>query len=148
MVSLANNHMMDAERAGLFDTMEVLDQANIKHMGAGRNIEQARMPVIFERKGVKIAVLAYTQYLNGGVTGFAAENRAGVAPLDPELIKADIKAAKDQVDHVLLSFHWDIFEPDFTRQQELHPYAVVFAHEMIDAGADGILGHHPHVPAQ
>lgn len=146
VVSVANNHMLDSERQGLFDTLNTLDQAGIKAVGAGKNLEDARKPAIFDKNGIKVAFLAYTQYANSGTGSFATSTLAGVMPLDPLLIKEDIKRVSDQVDHVILSFHWDIYHFDISKQQTLHPDAVKFAHEMIDAGADVILGHHPHVP--
>lgn|GEM_PF-2800213 len=146
IVSLANNHMLDAERVGMFDTMNALDKANIHHVGAGKNLPEARSPKIMEVDGVRVAFLAYTQYENSGEISFAGPKRSGVAALDPDIIKADIAAVKERVDHIILSFHWDIYQFDKSRQQELHPDAVKFARAMIDAGADAILGHHPHVP--
>src|SRR5699024_11012577 len=67
--------------------------------------------------------------------------RSGIAPMDPFLIKRNIKEIRDQVDYVFVSFHWSI-----ENSQETHPAARKFAKEIIDAGADIIFGHHPHVP--
>lgn len=146
VISLANNHMMDAQVWGLYETLENLDEVGIHHVGAGKDLAQARQPFVVEKHGVKIAILAYSQVENSGISGFATASNAGVAPMDPLLIKEDIKRIKPSVDHVILSFHWDIFAFDAARSFDLHPDAVSFAHDMIDAGADAILGHHPHVP--
>ena len=146
IASLANNHMLDAERDGMFDTIATLEAAGITPIGAGDDLEDARAPAIIEHDGVRIAMLAYTQYENAGLNSFANTARAGVVPLDPLIIKEDIRRVRDQVDHVVLSFHWDIYHFDVSRSSELHPGAVEFAREMIDAGADAVLGHHPHVP--
>jgi len=62
-------------------------------------------------------------------------------PLDPYLIEEDIKNVRGRVDFVVLSFHWGIENKQYT-----HPEARRIAHAAIDAGADVIIGHHPHVP--
>ena len=144
VVSIANNHMLDAQIWGLQDTVEALDKAGIHHVGAGKNLAQAREPYIVEKNGIKIAFLAYTQGENN--QGFATSYKPGVAFMDPLLIQEDIKRIRGQVDHVILSFHWDTYSIDDTKRFDLHPDAIAFAHDMIDAGADAILGHHPHVP--
>nr|WP_240946486.1 CapA family protein [Pseudomaricurvus alkylphenolicus] len=148
VVSLANNHMLDASRQGLRDTMETLDGAGIKYMGGGKDLDHARQPVILEKEGIRIGILAYTQTENNGTDSYAAPGRPGVMPLDPYLIKQDIEQLKPNVDLVALSFHWGIYHMTGGAEagQSLHPAAVEFAHEMIDAGADMILGHHPHFP--
>lgn len=64
-----------------------------------------------------------------------------MVPLDPVLIAEDIARVRGQVDHVILSFHWGI-----ENTRELHPQAQEFARRIIDAGADIILGHGPHLP--
>ena len=146
IVSVANNHMMDAQSWGLFDTLKSLDNAGIAHVGAGKNLAQARAPHIVEKNGIKLAFLAYAVFVNVGDSGFATNGRPGVAPLDPLVIKADIARLKDSVDHIILSFHWDTYAYETAKQFDLHPDAIDFAHEMIDAGADAILGHHSHIP--
>ena len=146
LVSLANNHMLDGQIWGLYDTLDTLDKADVAHIGAGKDLAQARQPHIIEKKGIRIAFLAYAQKENSGASSFATPNRAGIAPLDPLLIEEDIKRIKGSVDHIILSFHWDLFQFDASKSFDLHTDAVDFAHQMIDAGADAILGHGPHIP--
>lgn len=141
VVATANNHALDAEGQGLEDTREALWKAGVGAVGTGRDLEDARRPFVIERNGLKLGFLAYAVAVNGGSAGFAQPDRSGVAPLDPFIIKEDIRALRDQVDYVVLSFHWAI-----ENSQDTHPDAREFAYEMIDAGADIILGHHPHVP--
>jgi poly-gamma-glutamate capsule biosynthesis protein CapA/YwtB (metallophosphatase superfamily) len=148
VVSVANNHAMDAEGAGAVHTLEHLSRAGVAHAGGGRNLEEARSPVVLERNGIRIAFLAYAQFINQfGAQGFALDDRAGPAPMDPFLIREDIRRVRDHVDHVILSLHWDhggshnsssIVEPSRAARE--------FAYDMIDAGADLILGHHPPLP--
>jgi poly-gamma-glutamate synthesis protein (capsule biosynthesis protein) len=141
VVSTANNHALDAEGEGLLDTRAALFQAGVGAVGTGRNLEEARRPFIIERQGIKIAFLGYAHYVNLGAAAFALPDRAGVVPLDPFIIKEDIARVRDEVDYVAVSFHWAI-----ENSQDTHPAARALAHDVIDAGADLILGHHPHVP--
>lgn len=149
MVSVANNHAFDAEGEGLLDTLDHLRRVGVLAAGGGRNLEEARRPVIVERNGVRVALLAYAQSVNPGrrATAFALPNLSGVAPLDPFLIEEDIRRVRDQVDHVILSFHWgDGGSRNSSTVVEPHAEARAFAHRMIEAGADMILGHHAPLP--
>ena len=145
MLSLANNHMMDYYWVGLDDTITILDDSDISHAGAGRDLIDARKPAIIEKKGLKIALLAYTdmayvEYRGNPPLYFAADiHKPGVAPLRLELIQEDIQKVQEQVDIIILSLHWG--EEDSFRISERQKK---LAHELSDAGADIILGHHPH----
>ena len=142
VVSTANNHALDAEGLGLLDTKQALWRAGVGSVGTGENLEAARRPFVVVRNGISVAFLGYAVAVNvGGSKAFALPDRSGVAPLDPFLIKEDIQRVRDDVDFVVVSFHWAI-----ENSQDTHPAAREFAHDIIDAGADMILGHHPHVP--
>jgi len=145
MLSLANNHILDYYEQALFDTFEILDQNNIAYSGAGRNLDEAREAAIVEKNGIKIGLLSYTDMAevvyrgNPSISFIAGENKAGVAPRKLEYIREDIGKVRDNVDILIISLHWGVEESfDVTPQQ------VEFAHELIDLGADVILGHHPH----
>jgi len=141
VISLANNRMLDAETIGLLDTMKALSDAGVGWVGAGRDLEEARRPLIVERNGLRIAFLAYTYGVSWfGADGFARPGGAGVMALDPLIIREDIRTARDNAEFVVLSFHWGV------GTDEIPEEAREFAREMIDAGADAILGHHSHVP--
>src|SRR5688572_16933690 len=133
---LANNHNMDYGPEGLLQTIEILDQKNIAHTGAGRNLEEAHRPAILERNGTKVALLSYTSIYPPA--GFAAEaDKAGVATikvstsyqapensqyqpgfpplitttpdaLEEERMIEDVRQAKQQADIVLVAFHWGV----------------------------------------
>ena len=144
VISLANNRMLDAETTGLFDTMEALSRAGVGWVGAGRDLDQARTPYIVERNGVRLAFLAYTYGVSWvGVDGFARPGGAGVMAMDPLLMREDIRQVRDDVDVVILSFHWGVGARE---SKDIPEAARQFAREMIDEGADIILGHHAHVP--
>ena len=145
LISLSNNHMMDYYETGLFDTMSILDKNNILFAGAGRNIEEARKPAIIENNGLKIGLLAYTDmaelvFAGNPYLSFAAgPEKSGVVPRKYETIREDILKVREQVDLLAISLHWGV-EDSFT----ITPEQVEFAHNLIDDGADIILGHHPH----
>lgn len=141
VVSIANNHAFDAEEQGLFDTIDALSRAGVGRVGGGRDLEDARRPFIIERNGIRFAFLGYTQFVNVGPSAFALPDRSGVVPLNPLLIEEDIRRVRDQVDYVVVSFHWSR-----ENTQEIHEEDRTFAHGVVDAGADIVLGHHPHVP--
>lgn len=145
MVSLSNNHIMDYYEKGLFDTMSLLEEKNILFAGVGKNLEEARKPAIFEKNGIKVGLLAYTDmaelvFAGSPYLSFAAgPEKSGVVPRKYELIREDILKAREQVDLLAVSLHWGI-EDSF----KITPEQVEFARKLIDDGADMILGHHPH----
>ncbi|OGN08610.1 MAG: AmmeMemoRadiSam system protein B [Candidatus Yanofskybacteria bacterium RIFCSPHIGHO2_02_FULL_41_11] len=137
IVSIANNHMWDYGREAFLDTMTHLAKAGIDFVGGGHNFEEAHRPVIKDVKGTKVAFLAYTEFLQNVVAG---TNSAGITNFNIEQIKKDIAAANQQSDLVAVSFHWgDEYQTKHNQKQEQ------FAKAAIDAGADLIIGHHPHV---
>ena len=141
VISTANNHALDAGEIGLLETIEHLRRAGVKSIGTGANLDEARQPALVEHNGLTIGFLAYTQFEASGTRAFALSDRSGVMPLDPRLVEEDIERLRQRVDFIVLSFHWG-----FEDTQDVYPVARSFARRMIDAGADIILGHHPHVP--
>lgn len=150
VISIANNRVHDAETIGLLDTMDSLTRAGVGWVGAGRNLEAARKPLIVDRNGLKLAFFGYTYGTSAGIDGFVLPGQPGAMPMDPLLIREDIKRVRSQVDFVVLSLHWGAQRPRDTAGKErftgIDKVQRNLAHELIDAGADVILGHHPHVP--
>jgi poly-gamma-glutamate synthesis protein (capsule biosynthesis protein) len=138
VVTLANNHIMDFGTVGLQETLGNLASEKILHAGAGENLAAARRPAVMERKGKKIAFLAYS--LTQPLEYFAGENHAGTAPGYARFFREDIRQAKSAADYVVVSFHWGAELAVFPKS-----YQVDAARRAIDAGADLIIGHHPHV---
>lgn len=141
LVNLANNHTFDAEERGFLDTLHALSSAGIAHVGGGHDLAEARKPVILARNGIKLGFLGYAQFNNMGESAFAAEGRPGIVPMDPFLIKEDIRRLRPQVDYVVVAIHWAT-----NRKYDISPENRTFAHDLIDAGADIIMGHHPPHP--
>lgn len=166
VVSVASNHAMDWGPEALLDTIDVLRARGIRTVGAGRNLAEAREPAILERKGTRVAILAYCSVLREGYA--ARPDHPGVAPLrvhtyyepaeyqpgmpprivtipyadDLEGMLDDIKAARSRADAVVVSLHWGLhFIP-----RAIADYQPMVARAAFAAGADLILGHHAHVP--
>ena len=138
VLSLANNHSMDYGLDGLRDTMQALTQAGVHYAGAGENLAAARQPAIIEADGTRVAVLAYS--LTFPEEFWAAADRPGTAFGHEHQVRADVAAAKQRVDIVLVSFHWG-------REGTVEPrdYQRTLGRAAIDAGAAAVIGHHPHL---
>lgn len=137
-LALANNHILDYGSTGLQQTIQALDGAGVAHFGAGPDLGAARKAWITEVKGIKIAFLAYS--LVYPEEFFATKGRAGTAPGYRPYYSEDIKLARSRADYVVVSFHWG---EEGAKQPK--PYQQTTARKAIDAGADVVLGHHPHV---
>jgi len=138
LVTLANNHSMDFGPEALTETMANLGAAGITWIGAGENLAEARRAAFFTVKGKKIAFLGYS--LTQPVEFFAARQRPGVAPGYKNIFTPDIARARREADYVIVSFHWGKEGQSFPTSLQRS-----IAHQAIDAGADVIIGHHPHV---
>jgi hypothetical protein len=141
LVSVANNHTFDAEGQGFLDTLRALSSAGLPYIGGGDDLTEARKPVILERNGIKLGFLGYAQFSNMGEAAFAAKGRPGIAPMDPFLIRDDIRRLRPQVDYVVVALHWAT-----AKSANVSPANRKFAHDLIDDGADIILGGHPPYP--
>lgn len=135
-VSLANNHSMNFGSDGMSDTLSILRQAGIVPFGAGMDLAEARRPALFEIRGTRIALLGYD-----AITAYyaAGEDYAGTAPADPALVAEDIADARRQADIVIVYFHWGW---EYTHAPS--PWQQELAHQAVSAGADVVVGSHPH----
>ncbi len=141
MISLSNNHAFDYGRTALEDTFLRLKENGIDYLGAGLNEEEAFSPIIKEINGTKIGFLAYTDL--GPEVWKAAERTSGIAWIsggDFEKIKEDIKLAKEKVGILIVSLHSGEEYQKIPTQ-----FQIDFSKMAIDAGADIVVGHHPHV---
>jgi poly-gamma-glutamate synthesis protein (capsule biosynthesis protein) len=136
-VSLANNHIGDAGRNGILGTMANLDDAGIRHSGAGRNAARAHQAALIDVRGVTVGLLGYdtiAAYYHAG------PNTIGSAGMTKADLRRDIAAARAAGADVVVVFpHWGV---EYTTrviaaQQRLGRAA-------IDAGADMVIGNHPH----
>jgi hypothetical protein len=136
-VSLANNHIRNYGSQGVLDTLANLDRWGIAHGGAGANLAQARRPSLFEVGGVTVAILAYDTIR----PDFAATaTRPGTSEMSAPRVRADVAAARAAGADVVIVFpHWGI---EYTAQTTAKQRAL--AHAAVDAGADLVIGSHPH----
>ena len=165
VISLANNHTLDWGEENLLDTLERFKEAGLPYVGAGKNIEEARQPVILERKGTKVGFLAYSCVTPQGFE--AGDNKPGLSPIrvstiyeqvdyqpgtpprivtitnkeDLQAMQKDIRKLKEQVDVVVIAIHWGVH----IVPRIIPMYCFEIGHAAIDAGADLILGTHPHI---
>ena len=166
VVSLAGNHCMDYGHDALLDTIDILRANGLLTLGTGGNIEEAGKPAIVERNGTRVGFLAYNSVMAEG--SWAQSDRPGVNPIriytrdgqfnsgetaaarrsdtfagreDVEAMVRSIKKLKAEADIAIVSLHWGLpFSP-----ADLAGYQMELGHAVIDAGADLVLGHHPHI---
>ncbi len=141
IVNIANNHILDFGEEGLIETIDVLDNAGVKHIGAGKNISEAKRPAIFKKNGMAVGIIGCT---DNEPSWKAGEDKAGTnyldIPYDFDVLNKDILALRNKVDIIVLSIHWG-------PNMRLRPSKGFrnFAHKCIDAGADIIHGHSAHI---
>lgn len=141
ILSLANNHAFDYGRMALEDTFLRLKKIEIDYCGAGFSENESFSPIIKNVKNTKIGFLAYTNL--GPAVWKANKENSGIAWLnenDFEKIKNNIKKAKEKVDILIVSLH-----AGEEYQKEPIQFQVDFFKMAIEAGADLVIGHHPHI---
>ncbi|MCP4677942.1 MAG: CapA family protein [Deltaproteobacteria bacterium] len=150
--TLANNHINDSLSKGIESTCDFVDSQGIARAGASKSREEQEQVTILERGGAKIAVLAYTFSTNNiplepgfeHGTNVIRFNALDDADFDPSLVLRHIEKAKQQgADYIIACNHWGIDLEHYPP-----PRLVERAHQLLDAGVDLIIGHHPHVVGQ
>jgi poly-gamma-glutamate synthesis protein (capsule biosynthesis protein) len=142
LVSLANNHALDADYGGLIDTIDILEAMGIAHAGAGADIEEASQPAIVRTNGQTIGVLSYGDHQGDFL---ATKKRPGIRYVDladPQThdeLAEEVAALSARVDHVVVAFHW---QPNWVPSVK-EPYRRL-ARQLANAGARVIWGHSPH----
>ena len=139
LLGLANNHALDRGPAGLAETMQRLRAARITPVGAGADGIQAYQPIFRQVRGVRLAFLAF----NAIPAHPEQPNQAGgwaIAQWDPERASAAVRFARMKADAVIVSIHWG-----YEYQDRSDPAQRGIARILLEAGADLVAGHHPHV---
>ena len=139
VANLANNHSGDYGKDALLETRANVSAAGIAPVGVGSDSTEAHQAALFEVNGWRIAVLGF-----GGIVPWedwiATADRPGMASGDDiDSMVAAVRAADGDADLVFVSIHWGVELDTAPRADDIER-----AHAMIDAGADGIFGHHPH----
>jgi poly-gamma-glutamate capsule biosynthesis protein CapA/YwtB (metallophosphatase superfamily) len=144
-VTVANNHAVDYGLTAFGDTLQYLDAAGVGHFGGGANINQARAPLILESNGLRIAFLGYVLPFSTKIRfntrmWAATQTSSGLAIGTPDVVSADVKAAKQLADIVVVMVHGGIeysFRPNTAQKR--------FDSAALAAGAALVIGAHPHV---
>lgn len=143
VLATANNHALDTGIEGVYTTMEEIDKTGIQHFGTQKDIKDKYL--ITKVNDISIGILGYTDSLNGYEFLLdTPEKKNLINKLDPETIKKDIEhLRKENVDIILIYPHWG----NEYVQKNSDEY-IKLARDMIDWGADAVLGNHPHVVLQ
>jgi poly-gamma-glutamate synthesis protein (capsule biosynthesis protein) len=163
-VNMSNNHAYDSGPDAMVDTKDLLNSRGIQVTGAGRNLADARKPAIVERNGIKVGYLGYCSVAHAGSE--AGPHKPGIStlrvktcyetrgphqpvrvrtepnPKDLAMLLEDIAALRKEVDVVVFAFHSGVIR----LPRIISDYQVTVAHAAIDAGADLVVGHAPHIP--
>jgi len=140
ILSLANNHIKNQGTNGIINTIKVLDEAGIKHTGAGENITQAEQATIFDINDIKFGILAYLDNSFVPSSYGAGENNSGSPFMNLADLKKDISNLKEKTDIIIISMHAGTEYTNNPNQKQIE-----FAHTAIETGANLVIGHHPHV---
>ncbi|MHB8129385.1 MAG: CapA family protein [Mobilitalea sp.] len=140
IVSLANNHALDYGPDALLDTFEALDGAGVEYIGAGIDMDRAKAPIYFTVGDKTIAYVAASRVVFS-MDWYANDTRLGmIGTYDPTLFLESIKEAAENSDYVVAFVHWGV-----ERENYPQTYQRTLATQYIDAGADAVVGCHPHV---
>ena len=163
-VNMANNHSYDSGPDAMLDTRMLFESRGLQVTGAGRDLAEARKPAVIERSGVRVGYLGYTSV--GHPDGTAGPGKPGITnlrvrtcyetrgphapvrirtepnPNDLAMLLEDVRKLRQQVDVVVLAFHSGVIR----LPRVIADYQVAVAHAAIDAGADLVVAHAPHVP--
>ena len=141
LVTLANNHALDYGRDAMLDTIDTLDHAGIRHVGAGKNLAEARKPAIVELNGRTFAFIGATRVYPEADWAAGTDSAGMFSAYDGGAALAEeVKEAKQQADYVIAYVHWGI-----EREEMPNEVQKSIAHRLVDAGADLVVGAHPHV---
>lgn len=137
ILGVANNHIRDYGDLGFLETLEHLSNAGVFSVGGDRDSSSASEAVLIEIGELSIGILAFT-YRQESVVG---PNRPGAADLDSPKCYEAVRRLRSKVDTVIVFLHMD---PEYSEYPA--PHRIEMAHNFIDAGAEIVIGHHPHVP--
>jgi poly-gamma-glutamate capsule biosynthesis protein CapA/YwtB (metallophosphatase superfamily) len=136
-VSLANNHIRDFGAQGVLDTITNLNRWGIAHGGAGADLAAARAPTILAVRTTRVGILAYDTIAPSYAAG---ADRVGSAQMTEQGVKEDIARARELGAQLVVVFpHWGVEYSTGPTEQQLQ-----LGHAAIDAGADLVIGNHPH----
>jgi len=137
VLATANNHAYDQGAKGVLETLERLRAAQLVPIGSGATREEAEQPRIVTVRGLRVAFLGFPDIFNVNLN--RNDDDPWVRPLDPAAAAAAVRRVRPQADAVVVSIHWG---NEYSHQPTARQRSV--AGLLAEAGADLILGHHPH----
>jgi poly-gamma-glutamate capsule biosynthesis protein CapA/YwtB (metallophosphatase superfamily) len=138
VLNLANNHVGDFGPTAMLDTVRGVERNGMKAVGAGRSLARALQPQVVERLGLRVAFVGFSNILP---LEFAAERgRPGVAWATPDAVAEAVRTARQHADVVVATFHWGIEKAPYETADQAE-----LARIAADAGAQLVIGAHPHV---
>lgn len=140
IVTLANNHTLDYGQTALLDTLETLEGAGIPYVGAGRNLDEAKKLVTIEKNGHVFGFLGASRVWPVGSWSADVDRPGMFGTYDPAQLLVEIQKAKETCDFLTVFVHWGI-----ERATIPEDYEKVMAKQYMEAGADLVIGSHPHV---
>jgi poly-gamma-glutamate synthesis protein (capsule biosynthesis protein) len=140
VVGLANNHILDYGQDCMQQTLAELAAVSIPETGVAENLDSAKQPVVIEKNGKKYAFIAASRVLPKGSWDLRNRNWTVFGAYDTTAVIDAIQSAKSQYDYVFVMIHWGT-----EKTTTLTNYQQKMGHSFIDAGADAVIGSHPHV---
>ena len=142
LVTLANNHALDFGADALLDTCAALDGAGILRVGAGADLDEARAPVFIEKNGIRFGFIGVSRVIPEGGWAAGASRPGMFTTYDNNLphVLEEIETARGLCDYLIVYVHWGI-----ERNTSPEEYQRILGQKYIDAGADMVIGSHPHV---
>jgi poly-gamma-glutamate synthesis protein (capsule biosynthesis protein) len=140
LATIANNHTLDFKEKGFLDTLKYLDQYELPYVGGGKNKEEAYRAHTVTIKGKTIKFLAFSRFIPQSYC-FAGEDHPGIAEAyNKSSVLPVIQKERKDCDYLLVYMHWGV-----EKNHRPEPWQRTYAREIIDAGADAIIGSHVHV---
>lgn len=140
VAGLANNHSLDYGQEALLDTIDTLNGAGIDNTGAGSSLDEASKLVIREIDGRKFGFLACSRVIPYASWDVRNSQPGLFTCYDPTELVARTQAARSQCDYLFVLIHWGV-----EQTTRLEDYQTQIGHAVIDAGADAVIGSHPHI---
>lgn len=138
---LANNHMMDKDREGCLHTIEVLKKNGVANIAGVGNLNQAFQVLQLEKDGTKVGILNVTHREFGALDIDAAEDDYGTAWINHPMVNRAILHSKEVCDFLIVIPHAGVEDLSAPLPEWRARYR-----EIIDLGADMVIGSHPHTP--
>ena len=140
VATIANNHALDFGTDAFLDTLDTLDKAGIARVGGGRNREEAASPAILEAGGMRIAFFGASRVIPVASWNAGEQSPGMLTAYDSTLLEEKIRSVREDCDYIVVYLHWGVEKDSFPQD-----YQRELGRRLIDAGADAVIGSHPHV---